>query len=60
MSLLKPTMTTIVETQPLPPYVDEELELQVHPKEVLAIRGHEEQSLEVLVKLKNLPECENS
>jgi len=53
-------MTTIVETQPLPPYVDEELELQVHPKEVLAIRGHEEQSLEVLVKLKNLPECENS
>jgi len=42
----------------LPPYMNEELELQ--ELEVLAMRGDEEQSLEVLVKWKNLPECENS
>lgn len=60
VSLLKPTTSTATEVQPLPAYVNEELELQVELEEVLAIRGDEERSLEALVKWKNLPECENS
>ena len=60
MCLLKPTVTAEVAVQQLPPYVTEELELQVFPEEVLAIRGDSKQTLEVLVKWKNMPPCENS
>jgi len=50
MCLLKPTVTADVVVQPLPQYVTEELELQVQPENVLAVRGESDQSLELLVK----------
>ena len=58
VSLLKPTMTVEVVVQPLPPYVTKEIELQL--EDVLAMRGDSKQSLEVLVKWKNMLNCENS
>ena len=60
VSLLKPTLKVDIVFQPLPEYVTEELELQVQPEKVLVVHGENDQLLEVLVKWKNIPECENS
>ena len=60
VSLLKSTLKADVVVQPLPEYVIDELELQVQPEKVLAVRGENDQLLEVLLKWKNMPECENS
>jgi len=46
--------------QPLPSSINEDLELQVQPKEILVIRSKGDHILEVLVKWRNLPTCENS
>ena len=58
--LLKKCIAATVQSQPLPPGLNEEWELNVEPAEVLAVRRNQQGELEVLVKWLNLPDFESS
>lgn len=49
-SLLKKSIATDIEVQPLPSFVAEDWELQVEPEEALVVRQNQQGQLEVLIK----------
>lgn len=59
-SLLKKSIAPNVISQPLPPFIDEEWELQAQPEEVLNTCRSNSGEVDVLIKWKGLPEFENS
>lgn len=60
VSLLKKAISAELSVQSLPSCLAEDWELQVCPKEMLAVRHNFAGLLEVLIKWKQLPEFENS
>lgn len=58
VSLLKKALKPHQQPQPLPPMLNEELELEVTPEAILDSREDKQGYLEVLVKWKDLPQHE--
>ena len=60
MSLLKKSLSSEAKSQPLPAYLNDEWELQVHPDQIFAVRVNTQGEKKVLVQWQGLPEFENS
>ena len=60
VSLLKKAIGDSFQSQPLPPMLSEDQELQAYPDSVLDIRELQPGNVEVLIKYQNLPSRENS
>lgn len=60
VSMLKKAVKQSHQSQPLPPMLSEECELQVNPADILQCRDDKDGNMEVLVQWEKLPSCENS
>ncbi|KAJ1377014.1 Chromo-like domain superfamily, partial [Sesbania bispinosa] len=60
ISSLKKSIAANVTSQPLPPFLAEDWELQVQPAEALAVRKNVQGEPEILIKWKDLPDFEKS